>query len=1477
MSASENKYITVVRLKNPFNVKNFDKDLVVWESNKTVVDYLPPLGVVELDKEPEITFVVSINGKVVKEEDYSVTYLNAEDSIIICPVPGKGGKSIFKLIALIAVAIIAPQIGGMIASSMGVEGGIYALGNAVTVGELIGTAVAFVGKALVSAMFAPSQAAPPSASLDSSPSYGVDGPKNVSGEGVVVPVVYGQFRCAGNLVNAYVENATVDKIETQYVYMQYCVSEGPISGISDLKFNDQVYSNFKDVTYEVRNGLASQPVVGWFNDTFAPRTISQKMTNSWSMFTTLDAVDKLRFDVVFPNGLFTINTTSGSTENRTTELQIQYRLQGSATWIGMGDSTVVDHYERRFNINGVAYLTVPSGYYDGKVLNGSTGTFYIGFGVKQYSDNCLYKKASNNIGFGTTSYVVAGSATDVAIYKTVLGVSRASRTPVRVSYSTPLLAQGIYETRYMRTNAESTSDNVIEVCYMNEINEIVVDDVQYNNTALLAVRVKLSDQLNGIPKVSYLVSGVQIRVWNTTSKVWATESSDNPAWVILDILTNTRYGAGVADSRIDMDMFKEWAAHCDTYNLTFNGIFDTSLNLWTALQYVLRAGHAQIVIVGTRITVAIDRIDSPVMLFSVANMIEGSFAVNWLPMSDRANEIEVNYFDYADDYKQRAIKLYDKAAVDAGIPVKTSTVTLYGVTDAQRASSEALLMLNMNRYITQTVQFDASVEAIGCTIGDLIYVQHDMPQWGYAGRLEANNTASVLHLDRPMDVVAGKIYRALVLHDFLPRAAGIVTNVIGSSVTLSGYTGVTNVKRLQILSGSAVLLDREVSSVFGSSSTFGVILHDATGITTGMSYKLVDTDVLEERDIVNPGSGSYSVITLQSPMSAIPPQFANFMFGESTKVNKPFRVRSISGTGDYVRTISGVEYNASVYDYDDTTNYATPNYSSLDTHIKNVTITEVTEELYRLGSSFGVHATIHYTSTQESYKTSKVFLSRNGGAYIEVGNGYEAVTVIAADKEVLAFKVVAIDVLGVQAPLSSAPTLEYTVIGKLAPPADVQGFSYLIRTDDLQLSWLQNQDMDIAGYELRKGASWDAGVTVFSGLALTATDKINAAGSFFYHVRAYDTSGIFSSHVSTQSITFVEPRSVTSFIVVQSSGRVDMRWDANPETNITNYEIREGATWLSSSLVGTTKSTTYSIPAGGGSRMFWIKAIISPGIYSASASFFGTDVATSDNRNILLTFDNTALGFPGSKRNAVAYGYGVQFLGGTNSSEYSFTADLGSTYHASNTLYTAFSAVQVSTLTWLSSTWAWTSTAADVPWATPVDLNSVAINFQIAPNSASSALDIDGWRLDGSLNGVSSSVATQSLGVSYTANGRYSSGAYVSQLTSVSWNVSMTSAFKYVFWVRPSTLNAVRFMTLSNASEELAIGYASGSFYVKDNKPQTVSVPFTFVANDLICIAIVQTATARKLFVSDFSGSNVVTATQPFTPSSNLYTKLRLY
>ena len=67
MSASENKYITVVRLKNPFNVKNFDKDLVVWESNKTVVDYLPPLGVVELDKEPEITFVVSINGKVVKE------------------------------------------------------------------------------------------------------------------------------------------------------------------------------------------------------------------------------------------------------------------------------------------------------------------------------------------------------------------------------------------------------------------------------------------------------------------------------------------------------------------------------------------------------------------------------------------------------------------------------------------------------------------------------------------------------------------------------------------------------------------------------------------------------------------------------------------------------------------------------------------------------------------------------------------------------------------------------------------------------------------------------------------------------------------------------------------------------------------------------------------------------------------------------------------------------------------------------------------------------------------------------------------------------------------------------------------------------------------------------------------------------------------------------------------------------------------
>lgn len=1211
MQEVNNQSVTLIRLLNPFNLKEFDKEVVNWEAEKTLDQYIPTID----GEHGPVEFVASVNGKLVSIKDWHETYLLKDDNIIICPIIGKsGGKSIFKLVALIAISVFAPQLAvGILGPALA---GTTILGTALTYGAVLGTVISFVGGQLVNSLF-PNTASKSDKNkggdnLGSSPTYGYDGAKNVSAEGVPVPVVYGSYRAGGNLINAFVEN----KGNSQYIYLLFAASEGPISGINNILVNDQPIENFKEVETDFRTGLASQPLMPWFGDTVIPRTVGLKITQSFQTFNTVDIVDKLRFDIAFPGGLYSINTENGNTEGRAVELNIQYRKVGDIDWMALGDGSVIDHYERRYVIKGITYATLPAGYIDGATLAvgqsnffgiGGVGTSYLGinstssgfgivsgangYGQQSINKNTVYVRKGVGVGFSgiSVSYTAAGTAYSKPFYKTTIKVSAAQRTTLRRSFITDILPQGKYETRYSRVLAESTATNVVDIVSMNEINEIIVDDVQYNNTALFGMRILLSDQLNGLPKVTFMIEGVQIRVWDGVNKVFVSQTSNNPAWCALDMLTNQRYGAGIPDSRIDLEKWKVWANHCDTFNLTFNGVFDTTLTMWDALQYVFRCGHAQVNCIGTRYTVAIERAESAVMMFTVANMIENSFVINWLPAADRANDIDVTYFEATDGYKQKTVKVTDQYAVANGLPLKNAAITLFGVIDSRRAYNEGLIALAMNKYILQTVTFEAAIDAIACTVGDVIYVQHDMPQWGYAGRLEVGSTVSVVNFDRPMSMTVGKQYKVLCTFDSIQRASGSISNILGTSLYLTGYSGNTSVKRIII--GTK---DLEVLSIFDAGAgTYGVIVSDVTGLSTGNAYALYDTDVLEERDVVVPATAEdYMSVTLTSPFSIAPPIYTNFMFGETAKIKKPFRVRAMNGSGEYSRQIVAIEYNASIYNPDATTIVPTANYSALNFAITSVTVSGVTESLFPLGNGFGVSATINFTNSNPTYKEAKVFVSRAGGAFVDVGTGVSSKTVTASDGEALIFKLVAISVLGVQEPFSNAPTYSYTVIGKSAPPANVKDFIGIASKQIITFNWTKVADIDVKEYEIRLGTSWSSSAFIERVTANTDLIVPTAGANLSYLIKALDTTGHYSVTEGQASVAVTLPSAITLSAAIVESDLV-LSWNSSVGTfDIKGYELREGSTYVTSTIIAVVNANSFKLPITYiGSKTYYLKAI----------------------------------------------------------------------------------------------------------------------------------------------------------------------------------------------------------------------------------------------------------------------------------------------
>lgn len=438
-------------------------------------------------------------------------------------------------------------------------------------------------------------------------------------------------------------------------------------------------------------------------------------------------------------------------------------------------------------------------------------------------------------------YKKVGDATWTTIANT--SISGATTSTIRQTFQADNIPAGEYDISITRTTAESTSTRTSDKVYFEGFTEIIYNDFTYPNTALLAIRALATDQLSGsMPSVSCVVD----RGFGTS----------NPATASRNILELV--GADVITTAFD-----EWATWCTSQNFTCNMVFDSEVNVRDALNIVGMLGRANVIQIGSEYMPIIDRVETmPVQrfLFTMGNIIRDSFKEEYLPLADRSNVVEVTYFDATLEYEKQSVEIFQYGFDESSDTVRKASVTLYGCTNRTQAVRHGRFLMNKNRYLTNTVSFEADVDAIACTIGDVINVSHDVPQWGYSGRvIDATVT------------------------DPLSWAYTQSTYVNG---TLSDDT---NTKLIQ--------LDREVT--LNASTVYQLVIrqHDDTIVTVAIS-----TDTYTATDV------------LPVPLSVTIEDYDVFAFGETNRVTKLFRVISITRSSDQRRKISAIEYIPEVYD-----------------------------------------------------------------------------------------------------------------------------------------------------------------------------------------------------------------------------------------------------------------------------------------------------------------------------------------------------------------------------------------------------------------------------------------------------------------------------------------------------------------------------------------------------------------------------------
>lgn len=429
-------------------------------------------------------------------------------------------------------------------------------------------------------------------------------------------------------------------------------------------------------------------------------------------------------------------------------------------------------------------------------------------------------------------------------------ISGSTTSTIREVFSVNDLPPNTYEISARRTVVEDTSVRTHESVYFEVFTEIIYDDFTYPNTALLAIRALATDQLSGnTPKVSCVVdrgSGL-----------------DNPALAAKNIIQ-------LIGGEVNATKFAEWETYCNTEGFRCNLVFDSTSNVRDALNAISTLGRASIVPIGSEYIPIIDKVESLAtqrFMFNMGNIIKDSFEENYLPLADRTNVVSVTYFDENLDYERQSIEVYQNGFDESIDTARRAAVTLYGCTDRSQAIRHARFLLNKNRYLTNTVSFDADIDAIACTIGDVIDVAHDVPQWGYSGR--------ILDTNAPLNA------------DFWVFEAGVYVDgvFIDSDNTTSIETGIK--------------LDRELTL--------------EAGVTYYFTVKYNSDDTRETVEIMSPVTVTTDTFAEIEGLSKAPEDMMLYSFGMPNTEVKQFKVSSITRSNEQRRRITAIEYIPEVY------------------------------------------------------------------------------------------------------------------------------------------------------------------------------------------------------------------------------------------------------------------------------------------------------------------------------------------------------------------------------------------------------------------------------------------------------------------------------------------------------------------------------------------------------------------------------------
>ncbi|ADU95989.1 hypothetical protein Theam_0015 [Thermovibrio ammonificans HB-1] len=723
-------------------MKLLDRVISPNEKGKTLADVLREHGL-----RPESQNIqIWIDGKLSKVPPDKLK-VRPGWKIEIVPLPTGGGGGVLGAIGAIAVGVLT---GGLAAAAIGsITLGAFTL-SASTVFSL----GFMVGAGIFSYLTAPKPKVPSFGDIGdmfgSSPTYSWNGVQTAMTQGVPVPVVYGrhavggvrlQYRLFGtDCVTGKVEDGELKIGRTenngtpvgrfaQWLWDFVLLSEGEIEELEELWLNDVFYKSIEGKYFHCvyTKGKSSPEPITLFSGNLAqtpsgknwwwgeigygyfqaPTYITvpiNKTVSSDEKFVYITKlpskmIEKISINLHFPNGLFKITDSGGLTLE---ECKLKFTLYKG--YEKLGESPEIPIY------------------------GGVKEPFIYVYDI--YINKGFQKENQAPYPFGYNFYDPQDNLTLEEIPYTLI-IEKVSADNPTIKDSNTLSIQCITEELGKGAGVSPPSDSGLSDITENPFK------VSYSGSSILVYSIAASSVISGnLPNIRAVMKGKKVKLYNFETGQWEIAWSDNPAWIIRDILTNPRYGLGdfITDENIDDESFIAFAQFCQEQGYRCNLVLDGFQRGWDLINNLLAKFRAFILRNGSKYKVKFLKDEPPVQMFTMGNIVQGSLKVHFISLSDRYNTIEARFLDETDGYKMKTILVSTGDKYE-----RKKTIDFFGITDK--------FLLNWMQKVKRSIEFDVYLDALAIEPGDIFLFSHDVPKWLTSGRI-VRQEGNILILDR---------------------------------------------------------------------------------------------------------------------------------------------------------------------------------------------------------------------------------------------------------------------------------------------------------------------------------------------------------------------------------------------------------------------------------------------------------------------------------------------------------------------------------------------------------------------------------------------------------------------------------------------------------------------------------------------------------------------------------------------------------